>query len=102
MIVGGIVAMLCVTLPVLVIMGGIYLITSVKQESLNMRESMRTERAIAKMNLENSYGNDDDDGGMNIMDGIAAVTQLMGNRNQTTPVAPTTDVIDNAKTQQNQ
>lgn len=51
-ILGGLIAVLFVTLPVAVLMGGLYVITAMKQNQLTMRESMRTQKAIARINAD--------------------------------------------------
>lgn len=101
-IIGGIIALLCFTLPVLIIVAGVYLITQVKQTSLNVREEIRSERAIMKYNFENSqYGADDEEGGLDlggIMDVVTAISQSRA----TAPVTQTTEGTQNGiQTQQN-
>lgn len=99
-VVGGLIALLCVTVPVLIVVGGVYLITVAQQNSLNLRESMRNERAIAKMNLE-QYGSADGEGGLDIMDTIESVTELIGGlRNPGAQPAQAQEINENGKTLQ--
>lgn len=99
-IVGGLIALLLVTLPVLIIVGGVYLITQVKQDSLNMREQIRSERAIAKMNFEGGAYGADDDGGLDL-GGMLDIFQQLTNR-PTGPQPQTTGVTENGTQTENQ
>lgn len=99
-VVGGIIALLCIALPVLLVVAGVYLVVNTQQNALNYRETLRNERAIAKMNLE-SYGGEGGEGGLDIMETIEAVTDVIGGlRNpQQQPIQET--VTNGIRTEQN-
>lgn len=74
-------------------MGGLYFITAMKQEQINIRENLRMQKALAKLEFES--GGDGD--GMDIMGMLAQFAPML--MNKTPSQQPqSTGAIENGKT----
>lgn len=79
LIAGMVTGFLTVTTGSLVVMGGLYFITAMKQEQLNIRENLRTQKALAQLQF-NSGGNEG--GEPDLMSLVAQFAPLLMQRQQ--------------------
>lgn len=89
---------LCATMPFVVCVAGLYLIRMQDSEAKTIREQMRHERALAKLDFESGQTGDDDEDGLDFMGIINnLVPGLMGPQQPVQQEQPNKE-IENGKT----